>query len=110
MAIGSVDGPSGVRRLRRKRQGDGADSASEAHPIGKPQAASETAPIPPLDPLPHDSPPVISAQMMGQSDPAEGADPANSAARQARSAYLKVEWSGPYDRRMGRGRITKTDV
>jgi hypothetical protein len=110
MAIGSVDGPSGVRRLRRKRRGQSADSASEARPAEGVEAAAPAAPIPPLDPLPQDGPPVISAQMMGQSNPAEGADPANSAARQARSAYLKVEWSGRYDRRAGRGRITKTEV
>ena len=53
---------------------------------------------------------MVSAQLMGQTDSAEGAAPANSAARAARKAYLKVEWSGPQDRRTRRGRIAKTEV
>jgi hypothetical protein len=47
---------------------------------------------------------------MGQSDSAEGAAPAKSAARRAASAYLKVEWSGRNDRRTRRGRVAKTEV
>jgi hypothetical protein len=47
---------------------------------------------------------------MGQSDSAEGAAPAKSAARRATSAYLKVEWSGRNDRRTRRGRMAKTEV
>jgi hypothetical protein len=99
-----------MRRARRKRRTDGAEAAPETGPIEEPQAASGAAPIPPLDPAPHDGPPVISAHIMGQSSPAESDPPANSAAQQARSAYLKVEWSGRFDRRTSRGRITKTDV
>lgn len=110
MAIGSVDGTSRLRRLRRQRRSEGADSAAAPGPIEEPQAASGAAPIPPLDPAPREGPPAISAQLMGQDGPAEGAAPANSAAREARSAYLKVEWSGRFDRRTRRGRITKTDV
>jgi hypothetical protein len=109
MAIGPIDGNPRVRRTKRRRRGE-AQAAAEPGPPGEPEAAAAAAAIPPLDPAPHDGPPVISAQLMGQSDPAEGAAPANSAARTARSAYLKVEWSGRYDRRTRRGRITKTDV
>ncbi len=104
--IGSIDGSPRVRRTRRKRWGENAKAAA-AEEV---QAAPEPAPIPPLDPAPHEAQPVISAQLMGQSGPAEDAPPANSAARQARSAYLQVEYSGRYDRRGRRGRIAKTDV
>jgi hypothetical protein len=68
------------------------------------------APIPPGDPGPQHAAPAVSAQLMGQSDSAEGAAPAKSAMRRAHGAYLKVEWSGPHDRRTRRGRIAKTDV
>jgi hypothetical protein len=108
MAIGSIDGSSRVRRMKRRR-GE-AESASAAGPTEPPEATAAAAPVPPLDPASREGPPAISAQLMGQSDPAEGAAPANSAAQRARSAYLKVEWSGPHDRRMHRGRITKRDV
>jgi len=100
--IDSIDGAAGVHRARRRRR---SDSASGSAPIDETRAVLGAAPIPPADPAP-----AVSAQMMGQSDSAEDAPPANSAARQARGAYLKVEWSGPYDRRTRKGRIAKTDV
>lgn len=110
MAISPIDGGRRVRRMRRRGKGEAADFAGAPGPAEEPQAAQGPTPIPPLDPAPHDGPPAISAQLMGQSDPAEGAEAAKSAAHKARSAYLKVEWSGPYDRRTRRGRIAKTDV
>ncbi len=100
--IGSIDGAAGVHRARRRRR---SDSASDSAPIDETRAAPGAAPIHPTDPAP-----AVSAQVMGQSDSAEDAPSANSAARQARGAYLKVEWSGRYDRRTRSGRITKTDV
>ena len=110
MTIGPIDGGSRVRRARRRRRDEAVESTAAPGPAEEPQAAPAAAPVPPLDPASHDGPPTISAQLMGQSDPAEGAAPANSAAQSARSAYLKVEWSGGYDRRTRRGRITKTEV
>ncbi len=100
--IDSIDGAPAVQRARRRRRGD---AASDSAPIEEPRAAPGAAPIAPTDPAP-----AVSAQMMGQSDSAEDATPAKSAARQARGAYLKVEWSGPYDRRTRKGRIAKTEV
>ena len=110
MPIGSIDGSSRVRRTRRRRRGEAVETAVAPAPAEEAQAAPAAAPVPPLVPASHEGPPAISAQLMGQSDPAEGAAPANSAAQTARSAYLKVEWSGRYERRTRRGRITKTDV
>lgn len=107
--IGSVDGPRGARRVRRRRA-DGTAPPSATGPGEEAQAADPAAPIPPGAPRPEHAAPAVSAQLMGQSDSAEGAAPAKSAARQAASAYLKVEWSGPHDRRTRRGRIAKTDV
>lgn len=108
-SIGSVDGPRGSRRVRRKRTG-ASGSASAAGAAEAPKGAAAAAPVPPGDFRPEDTPPMVSAQLIGQSDPAEGAAPAKSAARRAHNAYLKVEWSGRNDRRTRRGRIAKTDV
>ena len=107
--IGSVDGPRGARRIRRRRTGESAP-ASETGFAESAEGADAAAPIPPGGLDPGHAAPAVSAQLMGQSDSAEGAAPAKSAARRASSAYLKVEWSGRQDRRTRRGRITKTDV
>jgi hypothetical protein len=107
--IGSVDGPRGARRVRRKRTAESA--AASAAPFTESVEGTEpAAPIPPGDLPPGHAAPAVSAQLMGQSDSAEGAASAKSAARRATSAYLKVEWSGRHDRRTRRGRIAKTDV
>ena len=107
--IGSVDGPRGARRIRRKRAGESAPAAETGFTESV-EGVDPAAPIPPGGVPPGHAAPAVSAQLMGQSDSAEGAAPAKSAARSAASAYLKVEWSGRHDRRTRRGRIAKTDV
>ena len=107
--IGSVDGPRSARRIRRKRTGESA-AASAAGFTEAAEGVDAAGPIPPGGVPPAHAAPAVSAQLMGQSDSAEGAAPAKSTARQARSAYLSVEWSGRHDRRTRRGRIAKTDV
>ena len=107
--IGSVDGSRGAKRVRRKRTGESAP-ASAAGRAEAMEGAEAAAPIPPGDLPPEHAAGVVSAQLMGQTDSAESAAPAKSTARRAASAYLKVEWSGPHDRRNRRGRIAKTDV
>jgi hypothetical protein len=107
--IGSVDGLRGARRARRKHAAGESAIASQSGFTEAPEAAAAAAPIPPGG-NPDHAAPAVSAQLMGQTDSAEGAAPANPAASRARSAYLKVEWSGGQDRRTGRGRIAKTDV
>jgi hypothetical protein len=107
--IGSVDGPRGARRIRRKRTGDSAP-ASAAGFSEAAEGVDAAAPIPPGGLHPGHAARAVSAQLMGQSDSAESAAPAKSAARKASGAYLEVEWSGRHDRRTRRGRITKTDV
>ena len=107
--IGSVDGPRGARRVRRKRTQDSA-SASAAGRAEASEGVEAAAPIPPGAPGPQHAAPAVSAQLIGQSNSAEGAAPAKSTARRAASAYLEVEWSGGQDRRTRRGRIAKTEV
>jgi hypothetical protein len=93
--------------VRARRLAEGA--APPPDEAGAAEAPAAAAPIPAVDYRPEDAPPALSAQIMGQSNPAENAAPANEAQR-ARSAYLEREWSGRHDRRTGRGRIAKTDV
>ena len=107
--IGSVDGPRGARRVRRKRTAESAEAAASGFTEAA-EGAAAASPIAPGGLHPGHAAPAVSAQLMGQSDPAEGAAPAKSAARKATSAYLEVEWSGRHDRRTRRGRIAKTDV
>ena len=106
--IGSVRRTGAPRRVRGSKIGetDAARAAAQAQAAHEPEAA---AAVPPVGDRPEDPHPAIAAQVLGQADPAEN-DSAANAAQQARSAYLSVEWSGRYDRRTGRGRITKTDV
>jgi hypothetical protein len=94
---------------RRVRSGRGVDDSSAAN---KPEAAAAPDPAAPIAaaiPDPGDSPPVISAQILGQSDTAETDAPAKTAEK-ASAAYLGVEWSGPADRRNRQGRIAKTEI
>ena len=107
--IDSVGVPRATRRVRRRRAGDTA-SASAPGFTEAPEGVEAAAPIPPGGVPPEHAAPAVSAQLMGQSDSAEGAAPAKSAARRAARAYLEVEWSGRHDRRTRRGRIAKTDV
>lgn len=107
--IGSVGGPSGAKRVRRKRtQGTASTFATGRSEAG--EGVEAAAPIPPGDLGPQHAAPAVSAQLIGQSDSAEGAAQAKSAARRASGAYLDVEWSGRHDRRTRRGRIAKTDA
>jgi hypothetical protein len=95
--------------VRRRRAGDSAPASAPGF-AGAAEGVEPAAPIPPGGVPPEHAAPAVSAQLMGQTDSAEGAAPAKTTARQARSAYLSVEWSGPNDRRNRRGRIAKTDV
>ena len=103
--IGSVDGPRGAKHVRRKRTRQ-SDSTSAADRTEASEGVEAAAPIPPGAPGPQHAAPAVSAQLIGQADSAESAAPAKS----AHGAYLKVEWSGGFDRRTRRGRIAKTDV
>ena len=93
----------GMKAVRGKRAAEEAARAEQA------ARAEAVAPVPPTGLDPEDSPPAVSAQILGQSDTAETGNPANIAGK-ARAAYLGVEWSGAADRRNRRGKIAKTEV
>lgn len=50
------------------------------------------------------------AQVMGQGGQKRGLRGGSETLDRARSTYLETEWSGPSDRRIRRGRITKTEI
>jgi hypothetical protein len=102
--LGSVRRPIRPRKVRGRK-----GAAFEAPEVDAAQPPPQSAPAPPSGVNPEDIPPAVSAQMMGQNDPAETAALAAKALA-ARSAYLSTEWSGPHDRRTRRGRIAKTEV
>ena len=102
--VGSVRRPFRARKVRGRK-----GAAFEAPGVEAAQPPPQAAPIAPSGINPEDIPPAVSAQMMGQNDPAETAALA-AKAQTARAAYLSAEWSGPHDRRTRRGRIAKTDV
>jgi hypothetical protein len=104
--IQSVRHSGASKRVRGGRRVD--DPAATEHTEAA-AAPAPAAPIPAASPDPGDSPPAISAQILGQSDPAETGAPAKTA-QKARAAYLGVEWSGPADRRNRQGRIAKTEI
>jgi hypothetical protein len=59
-------------------------------------------------PPPGDS--AFAAQLLGQSGRKRGLKGGQPVLVGARSAYLEAEFSGPSDRRVAVGKITKTDI
>jgi hypothetical protein len=52
----------------------------------------------------------FAAQLLGQRGQKRGLRGGPETLDKARTAYLEAEWSGPSDRRLRTGRITKTDI
>lgn len=52
----------------------------------------------------------FAAQMMGQTGRKRGLKGGPPVLDEAKAAYLETEWSGPSDRRLAAGKVTKTDV
>lgn len=52
----------------------------------------------------------FAAQVMGQGGQKRGLRGGQPVLKQARSAYLETEWSGPQDRRPPSGAVTRTKV
>jgi hypothetical protein len=101
-----------VRRSPPSKRIRGGRRVDDPAVTEQPEAAAgpaPAAPVPAATPDPGQSPPVISAQILGQSDTAETGAPAKTAGK-AHAAYLGVEWSGPADRRNRQGRIAKTEI
>ncbi|MBQ1541614.1 hypothetical protein C5708_17065 [Caulobacter sp. CCUG 60055] len=113
-------GPVARSPVPRRKSVRGGRRVSDVQPAGEaeadPQAASGL-PIP-VSPVRAEEPtpaadraaPVFAAHLLGQGQQKRGLRGGPETLEQARSSYLKTEWSGPADRRARKGRLTKTDV
>jgi hypothetical protein len=83
----------------------------------EPAAAGPSVPAPASPPHDDEAPrsrraaiAAFAAQLLGQGGQKRGLRGGPETLGKARAAYLETEWSGPFDRRVRRGRITKTEV
>ena len=99
------------RRIAQRRSGDPTpadvpetQSASTAVVPTQPAVSAET-PRSRLESLA-----AFAAQMLGQGGQKRGLRGGPETLEHARATYLETEWSGPSDRRIQAGRITKTEI
>ena len=103
---------SALRRLARRLGATG----RELVPVGDVPAQSNLPAIiatPVVEqpaPAESDLSAAFAAQVMGQGGQKRGLRGGPPVLTQARASYLQTEWSGPADRRIRRGRITKTEI
>jgi hypothetical protein len=88
------------RRVKERRRGDRRRKSAKP-PV---QAAAPAAP----EDLGGGA--AFAAQVMGQDGVRRGLRGGPPVLKQARSAYLEAEWTGPADRRRRAGKTAKTDV
>jgi hypothetical protein len=113
--ISPIGGASGLRGPSRRATADEDDQAEAGAPEA-PTAAQLPAPIAPT--TVYREPPrsrraalaAFAAQLLGQGGQKRGLRGGPETLDKARAAYLETEWSGPSDRRLRRGGITKTEV
>ena len=108
--IPPVGGPTGPRRVsRRDAEEVSSDSAQDE--------SANTLPVPVEPPAAEAAAPrsrraafaAFAAQILGGGQK-RGLRGGPETLEKARSTYLETEWSGPADRRLRSGRITKTEV
>jgi hypothetical protein len=110
--ISPIGGVGGARGVSRRVIGE--DEASETGAGGEDGARLPVV----IEPRPEAAPPrsrraalaAFAAQLMGQGGQKRGLRGGPETLDKARSAYLETEWSGPADRRVRTGRITKTEI
>ncbi len=109
-----------VRAVGDRRMWVRRDADREAQPAPV-DAADEAACVEPALPVPVSAPEqpdpregngfvAFVAQVLGQPGQKRGLRGGAETLEKARSAYLEAEWSGPSDRRIVRGKITKTEI
>lgn len=102
--VSPVGGPRRVSSRQEASDGDRPDGADRRLPVV-------------VNPQPKTEPPrsrraafaAFAAQIMG-GGPKRGLRGGPETLDKARAAYLETEWSGPADRRVRAGRITKTEI
>jgi hypothetical protein len=107
--ISPIGGAPGSRRVTRRSITDneapdgGADDGGDQLPM-----VIEPQPSPPRSRRAALA--AFAAQLMGQGGQKRGLRGGPETLDRARTAYLEAEWSGPSDRRLSAGRITKTEI
>ena len=91
------------RRGRDKPAADPSPSAEAKLPVAVSARTDK-------GPSPLESFAAFAAQLLGQGGQKRGLRGGPETLERARSTYLETEWSGPSDRRLHTGRITKTDI
>jgi len=108
--LGPIGAAPGARRVGSRSLDDesiegGADDAGAGLPM--------VVEPPPKAPPPRSKRAAIAAfaaQLLGQGGQRRGLRGGQETLDKARNAYLEAEWSGPSDRRLRTGRITKTEI
>jgi len=105
---------AGDRRVQERRENERRSNAKA--PRGKANLPVVTAtpkaakPTPDPDPQAAAAAAAFAAQLLGQRGQKRGLKGGPPVLKSARAAYLEAEWSGPSDRRVPVGKITKTET
>ncbi len=96
-------------RLRRTRKSDvdGTESTDDSGAMNLPVPVDAAGVVPPKGGAEGVS--IFAAQLIGQDGQKRGLR-AGGLIDQAKGAYNRAEWSGAYDRRARKGRITKAEI
>lgn len=113
-------GPVPRSPVPRRKSVRGGRRASDVPPAGETEANPDDGGLPvPVSPVRAEEPtpplrgaaaPAFAAHLLGQGQQKRGLRGGKETLDEARSSYLKTEWSGPADRRARKGKLTKTDV
>ncbi|MDR3511862.1 MAG: hypothetical protein P4L73_09520 [Caulobacteraceae bacterium] len=112
--ISPIGGPYGPRPISRRAadEDDVLDAGAEASDDGGSRLPMVIEPPPPQAP-PRSRRAALAAfaaQLLGQGGQKRGLRGGRETLEKARTAYLETEWSGPADRRLTTGKITKTEI
>jgi hypothetical protein len=105
--MGPIEPIRPVRLVRRQAPRPDADSGPDAQPA---ITVSITVSAAEPHPAPTQPPTNVDAHLIAQEARVRGLRGGQKVLEAARHTYLETEWSGPSDRRLQVGRITKTDV
>jgi hypothetical protein len=104
---------SAVRRILRRVGAAGTDlvrAGGAADGQGSAANLPAIAATPLVEPHEPNAAAAFAAQVMGQGGHKRGLRGGDETLERARSTYLETEYSGPADRRLRRGRITRTEI
>ncbi|MGA0602394.1 hypothetical protein ACO2Q3_16920 [Caulobacter sp. KR2-114] len=107
--IDPIQRAAAARRAHRQmRERERAEAGEEIANL--PVPISDPVEPPPPEPPASAAAAAYAAHLLGQSGQKRGLKGGPATLESARSAYLGAEWSGPADRRAGKGKVTKTEI